>query len=468
RKGGGRRVAGREPPLSLHFYVSDCILMPSLGGAALVALPLLPSCFISYFGLNDAAGNTQLLASLVLALFGYLATLLLVPQFSPFLAKRGLTGKDLCKKGQPGADKPVPEAAGVIPGTTFIICIIFLQLFYGNTVEKMIDYHSALLSICFMVFLGFTDDVLDLPWRYKLLLPTVATLPLLCAYDGSTSVVLPPALGPLLFSSSAYLPNTTTSSTTLLGTLLSYVMDLTPPLLLGQGTVLVDLGLLYMVYMGMLAVFCTNAVNIYAGINGLEAGQSFIISCAIITHNLVEMSAGRLPGNHLFSAMLMIPFCATTLGLLEHNWYPARAFVGDTYCYFAGMTFAVVGIHGKFSKTLVLMFIPQVINFLFSVPQLFKLVPCPRHRLPRVNPSTCLLEPSTVKCKALSQGWLRSGPEGECINMTLINLVLHMMGPMHERTLCLVLLALQVLGCGFGFWVRYHWAYLAYGGGSEA
>lgn len=32
-------------------------------------------------------------------------------------------------------------------------------------------------------------------------------------------------------------------------------------------------GTVYMVYMGMLAVFCTNAVNIYAGINGLEAGQ---------------------------------------------------------------------------------------------------------------------------------------------------------------------------------------------------
>lgn len=28
-----------------------------------------------------------------------------------------------------------------------------------------------------------------------------------------------------------------------------------------------------MLYMGMLAVFCTNAINIYAGINGLEAGQ---------------------------------------------------------------------------------------------------------------------------------------------------------------------------------------------------
>ena len=57
-------------------------------------------------------------------------------------------------------------------------------------------------------------------------------------------------------------------------------------------------------------------------------------------------------------------------------------FVGDTYCYFAGMTFAVVGILGHFSKTLLLLFIPQVFNFLYSTPQLFKFVPCPRHRLP--------------------------------------------------------------------------------------
>ena len=35
------------------------------------------------------------------------------------------------------------------------------------------------------------------------------------------------------------------------------------------------------------------------------------------------------------------------------NWYPSTVFVGDTFCYFAGMTFAVVGIHGHFSKTLV-------------------------------------------------------------------------------------------------------------------
>jgi UDP-N-acetylglucosamine--dolichyl-phosphate N-acetylglucosaminephosphotransferase len=37
-----------------------------------------------------------------------------------------------------------------------------------------------------------------------------------------------------------------------------------------------------------------------------------------------------------------------------------QVFVGDTYCYFAGMSFAVVGVLGHFSKTLLLFFIPQV------------------------------------------------------------------------------------------------------------
>ena len=62
---------------------------------------------------------------------------------------------------------------------------------------------------------------------------------------------------------------------------------------------------------------------------------------------------------------------------------PAEIFVGDTLCYFSGMTFAVVGIIGHFSKTMLLFFIPQIVNFLLSVPQLFHFIPCPRHRLPR-------------------------------------------------------------------------------------
>lgn len=39
----------------------------------------------------------------------------------------------------------------------------------------------------------------------------------------------------------------------------------------------------------MVAVFCTNAINIYAGVNGLEAGQSAVISFSIIIFDLIQI-----------------------------------------------------------------------------------------------------------------------------------------------------------------------------------
>ena len=66
---------------------------------------------------------------------------------------------------------------------------------------RLVDYNAALATICFMLFLGLADDVLDIPWRVKLILPCVASLPLLIAYSGGTGVVVPRLLrgdGPLL------------------------------------------------------------------------------------------------------------------------------------------------------------------------------------------------------------------------------------------------------------------------------
>ena len=30
--------------------------------------------------------------------------------------------------------------------------------------DWQVDYNAALATICFMLFLGFADDVLDIPW----------------------------------------------------------------------------------------------------------------------------------------------------------------------------------------------------------------------------------------------------------------------------------------------------------------
>ncbi len=52
-----------------------------------------------------------------------------------------------------------------------------------------------------MVLLGFADDVLDLRWSVKLLLPTIASLPLLLVYFAnyhSTTIILPKPVRPFL------------------------------------------------------------------------------------------------------------------------------------------------------------------------------------------------------------------------------------------------------------------------------
>lgn len=155
--------------------------------------------------------------------------------------------------------------------------------------------------------------------------------------------------------------------------------------------------------------------------------------------------------------------------------FPARLFVGDTYCYFAGMTFAVVGILGHFSKTLVLFFIPQIFNFLYSCPQLFRLIECPRHRMPHFNPTTGKLECSTVTFdkKPISKlgsyalqllyvlglvKVIRKDEQGrilECNNLTIINLVLSRFGPMTERNTTRAVLLIQVVCSLLAFFIRY-------------
>ena len=52
-----------------------------------------------------------------------------------------------------------------------------------------------------MIFLGFADDVLDLRWRHKLLLPTIASLPLLMVYYVTfdlTEIIVPAPLRNIL------------------------------------------------------------------------------------------------------------------------------------------------------------------------------------------------------------------------------------------------------------------------------
>jgi len=380
----------------------------------------------------------------------------LIPKFSQMFIKANLFGIDLNKSS--GAK--VPEATGVITGCVFLM-VTFLMipmsysdyLFQNNKQsfphEEFVQLIAALLSMTCMLLLGFADDVLDLRWRHKLLLPSMASLPVLMVYyvtENRTEIVVPLLLRGILGTS-------------------------------------VRLGILYYVYMGLLAVFATNAINILAGINGLEVGQSLIIAVSVMVFNLTSLS-GLSSSYHQFSLYFIMPYIGTTSALLVHNWYPSKVFAGDTFCYFSGMTFAVVAILGHFSKTLLLFFIPQIANFLYSLPQLFHVLPCPRHRLPKY-----IKEEDKVTMSITTAKWQQIKPLGKLIlhvlsklrvthvvwrnidgddvvefnNLTIINLVLKFFGPMHEERLTIVLLMVQFLCSIVAFMVRYPLAHLMFG-----
>ena len=347
------------------------------------------------------ASFPALAVSFALAVFGgVLAYVAIGWSRATFLAQ-GLSGIDLMKAAlaAPGVSAPrIPESLGLPCAAVYLfLVLVFIPFRYfgpqkysvsvTSVHQDLATFLSALLSIYSGTMLGFVDDVLDIRWRYKLPIPLLSSIPMLVVYvasGGSTSVVVPawPSFLRMVLHSSA-----------------------------------LDLGVLYYVYMMLLATFCTNCINILAGINGVEVGQALVIALSVCVNDLLYLdlravvartlgaahpvsdahAQPEVVARHLFSLHLLLPFVGTSAALLLWNRYPARVFVGDTYCYFAGMVLVSAGILGHYSKTLLLFFLPQIFNFVLSCPQLFGLVPCPRHRVPFVDRATGRLVPSCVR-----------------------------------------------------------------------
>ncbi|KAJ3220477.1 Serine/threonine-protein phosphatase 2A activator 2 [Clydaea vesicula] len=285
--------------------------------------------------------------------------------------------------------------------------------------EGLSQYLASLLSLFSMLFLGFADDIIDIRWRVKIWLPFLASIPMLMVY-------------------------------------------------------LVTFGLM------------RTTVKVPPFLRGLVGrGQSLVLALSILGNNIFKILTTFDPEReaHFNSFFFLLPFVGVTCGYLRHNWYPATVFGGDTYAYFAGMLFAVVSIQGHFSLTVLLFMTPQIFNFLYSCPQIFRFIECPRHRMPTYNSKTDKLEPSKVSInnagkfgiamiKVLDALFLvdleidpKTGKLEKCNNLTLINFVLikSKNKTLSEEECCSRLLKIQSLVSLFLFFVKLsiatYWVY---------
>ncbi|RYP49455.1 hypothetical protein DL769_011064 [Monosporascus sp. CRB-8-3] len=420
-----------------------------------------------------------LIASLCFSGLAFAASYAMIRWLGPTFVNAGLKGRDMSKVNN---KHYLPECMGAICAVVYLFAMIVFILipFYKDIVvatsgggnrdvvmnieyvqkgrllhkfphSKLASFLSAIISLHSITILGFGDDLFDIRWRHKFFIPAFASIPLLVVYFvdfGVTSVVLPTFLQPY------------------------------------AGRELLDLGVLYYVYMAALCIFSPNSINILAGINGIEVTQSIVIAVLLAFNDILYLTTPYphpATDSHLFSLYFLLPFLGVSFALLAHNWYPARVFVGDTYCYFAGMVFVVVSILGHFSKTLILLLLPQIFNFVYSTPQIFKLVPCPRHRLPHFNARTGLLEPSVTMWAPDKQphpAVLRAlrllarlrllnlkeeqGLARESSNFTILNLWLVWRGPLREDRLATEITLMQLVLGFFGLIVRHKLALLIF------
>ncbi|CAD6572102.1 MAG: tunicamycin resistance protein [Tremellales sp. Tagirdzhanova-0007] len=472
---------------------------------------LLPTSLASLIPLPPQPTFPALQANLGFSLLAFLGSIWAVPWVGASFVEKGLSGRDLCKSGGRTSGPWIPECLGLPIACWYIgLMMLFIpfpfSLLFDQDAGREVGreafpqgeltlYLSSLLSLLTATLLGFVDDLFDIRWRHKLPIPLIAAVPTLLVYyseGGLTSVVLPGGLGSWIHSFG-----------------------------MGgwSGSKVVDLGPLYYIYLVLLPTFTTNSFNILAGINGIEVTQALVIALSVAFNDLLflpiwprsllialggignphegrilEWAAGEVVKRHLMSFYFMAPLIGVCAGFLWHNGYPAKAFPGDTFCYFTGMAFSAVAIQGHFSKTLVLFFVPQVFNFILSCPQLFGLVTCPRHRLPAYDASSGLLGPSLTMFERAPPAKTRitlrvleflrlvrldridvptespkssSKPRSQIIsstNLTILNFLLIHFGPMHERTLCLLAGTIQAACSVLAFAVRYGIGAWVYGG----
>ncbi|WVW81776.1 hypothetical protein I302_103773 [Kwoniella bestiolae CBS 10118] len=496
---------GHPPPILLTLTILPISLYLIINPLLPLLLPqsLLDNIPPKYSLQDGQSSYPALQASIGFSLLAFVGVVWLVPKVSEAFVSKGLKGRDLLKPGGRVSGPWIPESLGLPCASLYLaLMMLFIPFPFSHLFKKQTPlgpetfpqqeltlYLSSLLSLLTATLLGFIDDLFDIRWRHKLPIPIVAAVPTLLVYysvGGVTSVVLPKGIGGWLSS---------------LG--LERWLD---------GNV-VDLGPIYYLYLILLPTFTTNSINILAGINGVEVLQALIIALSVLINDLLflpiwssnllrvlgfenpqngrvlDWAIGEVVNRHLMSFYFMGPLVGVCLGFLWHNWYPAKAFPGDTFCYFTGMAFSAVAIQGHFSKTLILFFIPQIFNFILSCPQLFGLVECPRHRLPFYDEKTNLLNPSLVTftsppplrtrivleilsflrlVKLEYHDPAKDANERRYIksstNLTIINFLLVHFGPMREDRLCILVGFVQVMGSVVAFGVRYKVGSWFYGG----
>ena len=277
--------------------------------------------------------------SLVSAAFvAFGVSVLLLPKFIKFLESVDIVGTDIQKFSKP----KVAEMGGPVIISGFlagIFLFIWLNVFiFSNNIDVW-SMFAGISTILIIMIIGIFDDLSSLrkaregghgfekykriglrQWQ-KPLLTLPAAIPLMAIMVGNSTMSIP-LIGP------------------------------------------VDFGILYPLFIVPIGVVgASNAINMLAGFNGLEAGLSFV---ALLSMGIFGYVHGAIAASSI--AFIM---AAAVLAFLVFNWYPARILPGDSFVYTIGAAMAVIAIIGNMQKFTLYIFTPWILEFLLKLRSKF-------------------------------------------------------------------------------------------------
>ncbi len=126
----------------------------------------------------------------------------------------------------------------------------------------------------------------------------------------------------------------------------------------------IDLGWKFWALVPLGFTFLMNAVNIYAGFNGIEAGTSLVTSASLAISAAIYGSRS--------TAVALAGLAGALVAFLYWNWYPARVFPGNVGTYTVGAILAASAVTGTIKMAALIATFPYTLNFLLRARRRFE------------------------------------------------------------------------------------------------
>jgi len=311
---------------------------------------------------------------LLILFFSLFSTAIILPFLIKRMKKRGLTGKDMNKLSKP----EIPELGGIAVWLGFsagIMISIFIFSYLDSFELDLTILLAGFSTIAIVGFLGLVDDLIG--WRNGMrqwqhaLVPMFASLPLMAINIDAAPFFIP-----------------------LIGML---------PVGIYYSLVLIPIGI----------TGASNATNMLAGFNGLEAGLGILI---ISTLSVLAFLNGGTE-----AVIIGVALTGALLAFLWHNKFPAKVFGGDSLTLMAGAGIATISIIGDLEKIGILLMALYFIELVFKAKHKFQ--------------SECFGIPQ-------KNGVLKPDPRGGSLTQWVMR-----RGKFTEPTVVLIILSVQAVIC---------------------